>query len=250
MKIKLVKTNLLKTASLLSIYICLTASSCQYKKESISMNNHKTPELQALANIKPGIYRHYKGNLYKVIGIARHSESLEPLVVYQALYETEMFGKESLWVRPQRMFQEEVTIDGVTQPRFAFVKNVEEEQNSAKKITSKSGLSYEILKEAPSNAKSPKVGDKITVHYTGWLSKDGKLGKKFDSSVDRGIPFTFNVGIQQVIAGWDEGVLNMKVGEKRQLTIPPHLGYGDYGAGSAIPPRATLIFDVELLEIK
>ena len=91
-----------------------------------------------------------------------------------------------------------------------------------------------------------KSGDTIAVHYTGTLTD----GTKFDSSVDRGTPFTFTIGTGQVIKGWDEGLLGMKVGEKRTLTSPAEKGYGATGAGSAIPPNATLIFDVELISIK
>jgi FKBP-type peptidyl-prolyl cis-trans isomerase FkpA len=97
------------------------------------------------------------------------------------------------------------------------------------------------------------AGFNVTVHYTGWLydpSKPDGKGKKFDSSVDRHEPFVFFLGGGQVIQGWDEGFSGMKVGGKRTLIIPPHMGYGPYGAGAVIPPNATLIFDVELLGIK
>lgn len=110
-----------------------------------------------------------------------------------------------------------------------------------------SGLEYEILQEGTGD--SPKAGQVVTVHYTGWLDDNGKPGTKFDSSVDRGQPFSFVIGRGQVIRGWDEGVIAMKVGEKRRLIIPAVLGYGAYGAGRVIPPNATLIFDVELLKI-
>jgi len=110
-----------------------------------------------------------------------------------------------------------------------------------------SGLEFEILQ--PGTGASPKVGHPVTVHYTGWLDNEGELGAKFDSSVDRGEPFSFVIGVGYVIEGWDAGVMEMKVGEKRRLFIPSDLAYGARGAGRAIPPHAKLIFDVELLEV-
>ncbi|MDB5646914.1 FKBP-type peptidyl-prolyl cis-trans isomerase [Methylobacterium sp.] len=116
---------------------------------------------------------------------------------------------------------------------------------SAETITTPSGLQYrdEVVGTGP----EPKAGQKVSVHYTGWLDDGGKPGKKFDSSRDRGTPFSFTLGAGQVIAGWDTGVATMKVGGKRTLIIPPDQGYGARGAGGLIPPNATLIFDVELL---
>ena len=106
-----------------------------------------------------------------------------------------------------------------------------------------SGLQIEKLAEG--NGAMPKAGDRVTVHYTGWLTN----GTKFDSSVDRGQPFVFTIGRGQVIGGWDQGVATMKVGDKVRLTIPPELGYGARGAGGVIPANATLIFEVELLGV-
>jgi peptidylprolyl isomerase len=114
--------------------------------------------------------------------------------------------------------------------------------------TTPSGL--QIIDTKPGTGASPKTGQTCVMHYTGWLYENGAKGKKFDSSVDRGRPFEFKIGTHQVIAGWDEGVATMKVGGRRTLIIPPALGYGAQGAGSAIPPNATLIFDVELLGVK
>jgi FKBP-type peptidyl-prolyl cis-trans isomerase len=110
------------------------------------------------------------------------------------------------------------------------------------------GLKYTDTKTG--DGATARSGNKVSVHYTGWLSDNGAKGKKFDSSVDRGQPFQFTLGAKQVIAGWDEGVAGMKVGGKRTLTIPPELGYGARGAPGAIPPNATLIFDVELLQVQ
>jgi peptidylprolyl isomerase len=112
-----------------------------------------------------------------------------------------------------------------------------------------SGLKAEIIKPAAKDAAKPKKGQIVTVHYTGWLDDKGKPGKKFDSSLDRGKMFSFPIGVGRVIKGWDEGVMDMQVGEKRKLVIPPDLGYGASGAGGVIPPNATLIFEVELFEV-
>ena len=112
----------------------------------------------------------------------------------------------------------------------------------AEKITD-SGLKYEDLEEGEGAAAEP--GQRVSVHYTGWLTD----GTQFDSSVARNEPFQFALGKGMVIRGWDEGVAGMKVGGRRKLTIPPQLGYGARGAGGVIPPNATLVFEVELLEI-
>lgn len=107
-----------------------------------------------------------------------------------------------------------------------------------------SGLEYEDT--VLGDGANPQSGQTVSVHYTGRLTN----GTKFDSSVDRGRPFEFKIGVGQVIKGWDEGVMSMKVGGQRTLTIPPELGYGARGAGGVIPPNATLVFDVELLAIR
>jgi FKBP-type peptidyl-prolyl cis-trans isomerase len=116
--------------------------------------------------------------------------------------------------------------------------------SDANVVTTPSGLKYTELQEG--TGATPQTGQKVVVHYTGTLED----GTKFDSSRDRGRPFDFNIGRGQVIKGWDEGLSTMKVGGRRQLVIPPELGYGARGAGGVIPPNATLIFDVELLDIK
>jgi peptidylprolyl isomerase len=117
--------------------------------------------------------------------------------------------------------------------------------SAAETVTTPSGLKYRD--EVVGTGAAPKSGQSVSVHYTGWLDENGKPGKKFDSSRDRGQPFSFPLGQGRVISGWDEGVATMKVGGRRTLIIPPDLGYGARGAGGAIPPGATLIFDVELL---
>jgi FKBP-type peptidyl-prolyl cis-trans isomerase FkpA len=109
-------------------------------------------------------------------------------------------------------------------------------------VTTASGLIYEDVTEGSGAA--ARAGQSVSVHYTGWLTD----GRKFDSSKDRNAPFEFSLGAGMVIRGWDEGVQGMKVGGVRKLTIPPELGYGARGAGGVIPPNATLVFEVELLD--
>lgn len=134
------------------------------------------------------------------------------------------------------------------QPQIAQVTEKKPTSNNMfaddnKAVTTDSGLKYVVLNEG--TGATPKTGQTVVVHYTGTLED----GTKFDSSRDRGQPFSFKLGAGQVIKGWDEGLSTMKVGDRRQLTIPPELGYGARGAGGVIPPNATLVFDVELLKI-
>jgi peptidylprolyl isomerase len=133
-----------------------------------------------------------------------------------------------------------------------IVKNSTTQLQSSKRTQMKTAsghvLEYETMEEG--TGASPKRGDMVTVHYTGWLNKNGQpTGQPFDSSHNRNQTFTFKIGVGQVIQGWDEGVMTMKVGEKRRLYIPSALGYGSRGAGSSIPANADLIFDVELIKL-
>lgn len=140
-------------------------------------------------------------------------------------------------IPPNSTLVMEVELLEATEPRTAT--EVDEDDYT----TTDSGLKYYDLK--PGTGATPETGQTVVVHYTGWLEN----GLQFDSSVDRGQPLSFAIGTGFVIPGWDEGVATMKVGGKRQLVVPPELGYGDNGAGGLIPPGATLIFEVELLEI-
>jgi peptidylprolyl isomerase len=115
-------------------------------------------------------------------------------------------------------------------------------------VTLADGLQYTDTKPGTGPAAAP--GHTVVVQYTGWLDEQGKKGKKFDSSRDRGEPFSFRLGAHQVIPGWEEGIAGMKAGGKRTLIIPPALAYGSEGAGGVIPPNATLIFDVELVRVE
>ncbi len=119
---------------------------------------------------------------------------------------------------------------------------------NADERTTASGL--RIIDTAPGTGNEAKAGQTVSVNYTGWLYVDGKRGQKFDSSFDRGTPITFRLGQGRVIKGWDEGLSTMHIGGKRTLIIPPELAYGSQGAGSVIPPGATLMFDVELVDAK
>ena len=114
--------------------------------------------------------------------------------------------------------------------------------------TTASGLSYQDTRAG--TGASPTTGQTCVMHYTGWLWVNGAKGAKFDSSHDRGQPFSFPIGRGRVIKGWDEGVAGMKVGGLRKLTIPSDLAYGDRGFPPVIPPRSTLVFEVELLEVR
>ena len=136
----------------------------------------------------------------------------------------------------ESMLEQEKGKAGQAESRF------DEAEKKSQYVTTNSGLRYRIIKEG--TGPKPKKGDRVKVHYTGKLTD----GMEFDSSKSRG-PFEFRVGTGQVIKGWDEGVIDMKVGEVRELVIPPNLAYGKRGVAPLIPPDATLVFDVELLEI-
>lgn len=131
---------------------------------------------------------------------------------------------------------------------IALVPTPANAQDAGAYMTTESGL--KIADTKAGTGASPETGQTCVMHYTGWLYIDGQKGAKFDSSRDRGEPFEFPIGTGRVIKGWDEGVASMKVGGQRTLIIPPELGYGARGAGGVIPPNATLLFEVELLDIK
>jgi peptidylprolyl isomerase len=138
-------------------------------------------------------------------------------------------------------------VETETQPQasatIAQLPSLEEIEENNEVVTTDSGLKYIQIREGV--GASPQKGQTVVVQYTGTLAD----GTKFDSSRDRGTPFQFKIGVGQVIKGWDEGVMSMKVGGRRKLIVPPELAYGEQGAGGVIPPNATLVFDVELLRI-
>ena len=138
-------------------------------------------------------------------------------------------------------------LGALTLPALADEKK-DDKKGESKMEKTPSGLRYEDV--VVGTGAAPKPGQVCVMHYTGWLWEKDAKGAKFDSSVDRGKPFKFPLGQGRVIKGWDEGVATMKVGGKRNLLIPPQLGYGMKGAGGVIPPNATLFFEVELLGVE
>lgn len=136
---------------------------------------------------------------------------------------------------------------------FSTMSNVSADPQNEKPQMKKFISELDIKDHVVGKGKEAIAGTNVTVHYTGWLydpSKPDGHGNKFDSSVDRGEPFSFQLGAGQVIRGWDDGVAGMKEGGKRTLIIPSSMGYGSHGAGDVIPPYASLVFDVELLKVK
>ncbi len=124
------------------------------------------------------------------------------------------------------------------------------EKNEKSQPISTTELKTKVLKKAEKDARTPQPGNTVAIHYTGWITqKDGAPGRQIDSSIERGTPLEFTLGLGQVIKGFEEGVKLMKIGEKRRLFIPSELGYGEKGIGLFIPPNSDLIFDVELMAI-
>ncbi|CAM9325925.1 unnamed protein product [Ectocarpus sp. 6 AP-2014] len=141
------------------------------------------------------------------------------------------------------------TVAAVTGSPLLARAEEEDEVKVGEEVTTDSGLKYTVTVAGKGSKPSP--GNMVKAHYTGWLNAFGdEDGAKFDSSRDRGRPFSFKVGTGQVIKAWDEAMLDMRIGERRQITVPPQLGYGSRGAGGVIPPNATLYFDVELLAVQ
>ena len=156
---------------------------------------------------------------------------------------TQVTPETSIPVQEKKVSTNSLLSGGIAAPtaNFTIAQNMTNTEENL--VTTDSGLQYVDLQEG--TGASPQAGQTVTVHYTGTLED----GTKFDSSRDRNRPFSFTIGVGQVIKGWDEGVASMQVGGRRKLIIPADLGYGARGAGGVIPPNATLIFDVELLKI-
>jgi peptidylprolyl isomerase len=156
---------------------------------------------------------------------------------------TQVTPETSIPVQEKKVSTNSLLSGGIAAPtaNFTIAQNMTNTEENL--VTTDSGLQYVDLQKG--TGASPQRGQTVTVHYTGTLED----GTKFDSSRDRNQPFSFTIGVGQVIKGWDEGVASMQVGGRRKLIIPADLGYGDRGAGGVIPPNATLIFDVELLKI-
>ncbi|WP_413174624.1 FKBP-type peptidyl-prolyl cis-trans isomerase [Anabaena azotica] len=165
------------------------------------------------------------------------------LVCVVALVLTQMGSKQDTAVAAKLIQTPSVETTAIAENNSLIASNTIMSETNV--VTTPSGLKYIELNKGEGTA-TPERGQTVVVHYTGTLED----GTKFDSSRDRGQPFSFKIGIGQVIKGWDEGLSTMKVGDRRQLIIPSELGYGARGAGGVIPPNATLIFDVELLGIK
>ena len=161
------------------------------------------------------------------------------LVCVLALVVVQFSGQENSAIADE-LTQNQPALTRVTENNNLIASNTMSDDNV---VTTESGLKYKDLQEG--TGATPQKGQTVVVHYTGTLED----GTKFDSSRDRKQPFSFKLGAGQVIKGWDEGLSTMKVGGRRELIIPPELGYGARGAGGVIPPNATLIFDVELLRI-
>lgn len=127
------------------------------------------------------------------------------------------------------------------------------QQQDVESMSANNSSELQITDVMEGDGATAAAGQKVTVHYTGWLydpDQPDNKGTKFDSSLDRGQPFTFGLGVGQVIRGWDEGFAGMQIGGKRILVIPPEMGYGERGAGGVIPPNATLLFEVEMLGVE
>jgi FKBP-type peptidyl-prolyl cis-trans isomerase len=168
---------------------------------------------------------------------SRPNRSQKVRSAYRPKVDPKNASKELSWILPAAIFLLAVVTFGV----YFFYYRSSEPANAS---TTSTGLKY--VDQVVGTGPSPRKGQRITVHYTGRLQN----GIKFDSSVDRGTPYEFAIGTGSVIKGWDEGIMSMKVGGKRHLIVPPSLGYGAAGSPPAIPPNATLEFDVELLGLK